>query len=310
MRHFFHALLLSVMACAAYADGLSLGGITEHWGLDDEDEDGGGLSSTFSGSGSGSGWGGSSGIIVAPTTPDPRPVARPTPPASTGAISDAHSLTRGGAIAEAAAADGVATRIFAGPGMFPPEHFAAYAIVAFTSRPLPQDRERFLEICRGYVAAILAYSEVEQPLDQQLVTVWPVNQDYVGIDAMAQPGSEGCNKAVDEYGLATSLSALRDAYLALDPDDIATLTIKRGPFVLAWSPTHQKGTEDALILRMDLSGVETATQAREKFEAWRDEIEAKQHLWIDGWKEDTLADMIGNWADRWGGDILALLRRD
>lgn len=211
------------------------------------------------------------------------------------------------AIAPEAAGAGRASRIFAGPGMFPPDHFAAYAIIAFKSRPLTADRDRFKAICMGYVAAILLPREIDIPLDQQLVTVWPMDHDPSAIRAMEEHDEAACDRAVDGYGLAASLQALRDARNALEREDIELMNRNEGPFVLAWSPTRMKGEEDALILRMDLSGVVTAAHARERFEAWRDEVEARQDLWIDGWHEERLADVIGSWADRWGGKVLSFI---
>ncbi|TMV08843.1 hypothetical protein FGK63_06910 [Ruegeria sediminis] len=307
MRQFFITAAIGVLTSVAFLSPCLAQSQDTYSRDDDEDEEeesggGGGGSSGYSTGGGWSTYGDTGGdyIFVPDSSGNGRGVV----------ISPPQTADRDVASAQSGAGEGRATRIFAGPGMFPPEHFAAYAIVAFKSRPLPSDRDRFVSICQGYVAAILAYTEVEVPLDQQLVTVWPVSHDYVAVAAMSESGLTGCDKAVDEYGLATSLAALEDARAALDADDIETLQDRRGPFVLAWSPTHQKGAQDALILRMDLSGVETAIQAREKFEAWRDEIEAKQDLWIDGWKEDTLSDTIGNWADRWGNEILSFLGKD
>ncbi|AVO36984.2 hypothetical protein C6Y53_04230 [Pukyongiella litopenaei] len=210
-------------------------------------------------------------------------------------------------VAPDAAGGGRASRIFAGPGMFPPDHFAAYAIIAFKSRPLAGDRDRFKAICMGYVAAILLPREIDIPLDQQLVTVWPMDHDPSAVRAMEDHDETACDRAVDGYGLAASLQALRDARNALEREDIELMNRNEGPFVLAWSPTRMKGDENALILRMDLSGVVTAAHARERFEAWRDEVEARQDLWIDGWHEERLSDVIGSWADRWGGKVLGFI---
>ncbi len=203
---------------------------------------------------------------------------------------------------------GKASRIFAGPGMFPPEHFAAYGIIAFKSRPLPSDRERFINICFGYVAALLTPSELDIPIDRQLVTVWPVDQDSVAESIMALQGHfGGCEMAVDDYGLAASLSAINDARMALKDEHKEILNSNKGPFLLAWSPSKTKGEGDALIFGMDLSNVETASLARKKFEAWRDDIEAHQERWIGGWQEEGLADVIGSWADKWGEAIVAFI---
>lgn len=205
---------------------------------------------------------------------------------------------------------GIATRIFAGPRAFPPEDFAAYAVVVFKSAPLASDRDRWIEICKGYHAALLAPAEVDVPRDQQLVTIWPVVDDPTGWQLMLRPRSEQagtCAEAVDGYGLPVALRALGDARASrrLSDADRRAIQVNRGPFVFAWNPADSMGAEDALILRMDLSDIDSAEWARARFEAWRDEIEARQDLWLDGWNEPALTELVGIWADRWGEAILA-----
>lgn len=236
----------------------------------------------------------------------PMPSVSAGVPNSAAPLSSTRGVARG--LARARPGGGEASRIFAGPRMYPPEHFAAYGIIAFKSRPLASDRARFFNICMGYVAALLTPQELDIPLDRQLVTVWPVDQDAVAERIMTEADrSFGCQLAVDDYGLAASLSAINDARMALGEEHRDILTRNKGPFLLAWSPSRTKGTGDALIFGMDLSNVETADLARNKFVAWRDDIEAHQDRWIGGWKKEGLADVIGSWADRWGETIVAFV---
>ena len=78
-----------------------------------------------------------------------------------------------------ASRDERASRIFAGPGQYPPEAFAAYAVVAFHTRATSRDRDRYMMVCEAYVSAIPHAGELELPPDQQLATVWPVTDDAV-----------------------------------------------------------------------------------------------------------------------------------
>src|SRR6476646_873748 len=62
-----------------------------------------------------------------------------------------------------------ASRMVAGPGMYPPKDFKAYGIVAFHTRPTGDDKSRFEIICNAYVSALLYYRDVKSPLEKQVV---------------------------------------------------------------------------------------------------------------------------------------------
>lgn len=72
-----------------------------------------------------------------------------------------------------------ASRIFAGPGQYPPAEFAAYGIVAFRTLAAPDDRAHYELICEAYVRSLLHVSELDVPPAEQMVTVWPVDSDAV-----------------------------------------------------------------------------------------------------------------------------------
>ena len=200
----------------------------------------------------------------------------------------------------------LASRLFAAPHQYPPEEFAAYGILAFGSRASPHDRARHLMICEAYIAGLPhsseltgpRSSELTVPLSDQMVTVWPVDLASTSnrLNRMAQNGL--CKIAVERYGLTTARAALLDA--GVD-------TVGIGPFLLAWSPSTDKGKPGALVLVADLSDVTTYLQAQEFLLAWSHDIERDPLLWRNGWSLEKVRLKVRLWADAYGAKILAFV---
>lgn len=194
-----------------------------------------------------------------------------------------------------------ASRLFAGPGQYPPEAFAAYGILAFPSRATSADLERHQMLCEAYVANLPRTDELGLPVEQQMVTVWPLTEDKIADELNRAPDSSPCETAVRNYGLPVALQAIRDVGRArLRP-------LGRGPLLLAWSPATGKGDPEAIVLIADLSGVTTAEQAATLFALWRQDIEANPELWNRGWDIEALRTGIRLWVDRVGSQIFAIL---
>ena len=193
-----------------------------------------------------------------------------------------------------------ASRIFSGPDQYPPADFAAYGIVVFKSRATPFDIDRYKLICEAYLSAIPHHSELDIPLSDQMVTVWPVDTRSHA-DAINRAARSGvCDLAVANYGLVTSLDALADAQLA------GASFSGTGPYLLAWSPAKTKGSGEALVLQADLSHVSTIAQAKSVFEKWVVDIEENPQLWQKGWNVELVRISIRNWLDQFGGDVLKI----
>lgn len=199
---------------------------------------------------------------------------------------------------------GWATRIFAGPGQFPPTDFRTYGIVAFPARAAGEDEvARHQAICRAW-AAVLPSAERSRhelpPRDRQMATIWPIDDDAVArrLNLLVAP----CEAAVERYGLVRSLQALRDARRA------GFEVSGEGPFLLAWSPPSAIGAEDAVILAVDLSRVRTQSEAVDVFRAWRDDIESDPGLWgDDGWSLERFRVALRQWADLYGPRLLSIV---
>lgn len=213
-----------------------------------------------------------------------------------------------------------AARLFAGPGQFPPDSFAAYGIVAFRARaptPAPsaeegdsrdereeernREHQRHVMLCEAYVAALPRSAELTVPVDEQMATVWPIADDQTAEKMNTLTDTDICETAVGRYGLATALQAISDAGETRLGRD------RRGPFLLAWSPADHKGEPDALMLIADLSDVTTYTQAEAFFVLWRTDIEAKPEFWNHGWDVERLRVSIQLWVDRFGSQIFSVL---
>jgi hypothetical protein len=190
------------------------------------------------------------------------------------------------------------SRIFSGPAQYPPTSFAAYGIVAFKSRPTPDEVPRYQMICDAYIAVLLHYTEVQAPLNAQMVTVWPIDTNDKADSLNKADRTNVCKEAVPHYGLVTALTAMKDAN-----QSHADLR-GEGPFLLAWSPAGQKGAPDALVLVVDLSNVTTPQQAKDYFSRWSDDIQQNTELWKRGWNMEKLVAVIRLWADKWGPQIL------
>ena len=193
----------------------------------------------------------------------------------------------------------LASRLFAGPDQYPPEEFAAYGILAFGSRASPHDRARHLMICEAYMAGLPHSSGLTIPRSYQMATVWPVDSASTSDILNRMPQNGLCEIAVERYDLTTARTALHDAArVGADTSGI-------GPFLLAWSPSTNKGKPDALVLVADLSDVTTYPQAQEFLLAWSHDIEQDPSVWRNGWSLAKVRMKIRLWADTYGAKILS-----
>jgi hypothetical protein len=105
---------------------------------------------------------------------------------------------------------------------------------------------------------------------------------------------------VDNYGLVVAKQAIKDAELAgVDASG-------RGPFLLAWSPSIDKGKQDALVLVSDLSHITTYEQAKQILQLWSRDIEQDPQLWSNGWDIERLRVQIRLWVDKYGPRVLTM----
>jgi hypothetical protein len=190
------------------------------------------------------------------------------------------------------------SRMFAGPTQYPPRQFKAYGIMVFNTLATARDKARYDMICDAYVSSLLHYKQVNAPLDQQMVTVWPIDKDDEATQIEATTREKVCARAVPRYGLSIAQDAIESA-----KKNKAILN-GRGPYLLAWAPGAKKGDSDALVLVSNLSNVVNIEDAKTVFTRWAVEIQENPDLWNKGWDVDKLAVLVRFWADRYGSDIL------
>lgn len=191
----------------------------------------------------------------------------------------------------------VASRLFAGPGQYPPLDFKAYGILAFPKPVEPATRDRYLAICEGFLNSIPASASLTRrgiTRGQQMVTVWPLvsQTDASAVNPLIEMGGQTnslssdmlCNIAVSKIDVAQSRSAIVEAEYSIGKK----LSDGDGPFLIAWSPASTVGQSNVPILFMDLSNEDTLEDAELSFKDWKDRIELRPELWQDGWASEPL----------------------
>jgi hypothetical protein len=195
----------------------------------------------------------------------------------------------------------VATRMFAGPGQYPPSDFRAYGIVAFPARQGDANKDRFKMMCDAYRVTLPHYTEERNvALEDQMVTVWPIKDDSEAnvINRIAR--DKICDRAIPNYGFATALKALDSARRQ------GAKLNDRGPYILAWAPGSDMQKPDALVLVADLTNVAISDDAELMFRRWHDEIQKDKDLWYPTFDGDGIRVKARLWLDKNGDDIVKL----
>jgi hypothetical protein len=237
--------------------------------------------------------------IMAPHAPVPTPPrppsqekteGRPTTPPST------HSSTP-----RPPAAELRAVRALIEPAEMPPREVAGYGIVAFTTRPLPHDVERYKHICEAYKATLTSQTELppNAPLSEQMITYWPIANKNT---PEARRGD--CPYLVSNYALRLGLDAIQDADKKKEG-----LADRRGPFLIAWAPSESRFVPDSLVLVMDLSALDGERSFTEVFQDWRQHITDNPELWRrGGFNIEAFRRIIRDTFDRYGDGLLRLIK--
>lgn len=249
----------------------------------------------------GIGTGNTRGVSIGKGTTTAKPsTVKPAKPKPVSQKPAAQKPSVGVGGATAGVGDIRASRTFIEPHRLPPRAFAAYGIVAFSTKAATWNRDRHKMICEAYIASLPASSDLAVVEAKQMVTVWPVTSRTLAEDLESKSAAAACQKAIDGYHLPTSLGAIRDAQAAgyeLDGE---------GPFLIAWAPASKKGQPDVPVLSADLSGARTPVQVMEIMRKWRDDIEANPDLWgdADGWSLEAMRIKVRDWADHFGRVVL------
>jgi hypothetical protein len=205
-----------------------------------------------------------------------------------------------------------ASRTFVGPHQYPPQEFAAYGIVAFPVRAVTTEaHDRFMNVCKAYWATLDPAAELFVPIEEQMVTVWPVTTNAVAeeLNSSQETSSLICDKAIEQYHLSTARQAIRDARRTVESTAAGVLS-GRGPFLLAWRPAAKKGDRNALVLGADLSRLSELDDFVQAFRQWSDDVESSTEFWPpleETESVESYLDRIRTWADRWGPTLIFAL---
>lgn len=193
-----------------------------------------------------------------------------------------------------------AVRALIEPAEMPPREVAGYGIVAFTTRPLPLDVERYKAVCEAYKATLMSQSELppNTPPSEQMVTYWPIANKNAPEAQRAD-----CAHLVSNYALRLGLDAIQDADKQKEG-----LASRRGPFLIAWAPSESRFVPDAVVLVMDLSALDGQRSFTEVFQDWRQHITDNPELWRrGGFSVESVRRIIRDTFDRYGDGLMRLI---
>jgi hypothetical protein len=193
-----------------------------------------------------------------------------------------------------------AVRSLISPTDTPPRDVAGYGIVAFTTKPIQQDVERYRFVCEAFKATLMTTEELPSnvPTSDQMVTFWPVN------DKTAPEATKGdCAYLVDHYALGPALAAIQDADKLKEG-----LSARRGPFLIAWAPSESRYKPDAVVLVMELSSLESQRSFLEVFQDWRRKIVDNPELWRRGFDVESVRRTVRDTFDHYGGLLVRLIK--
>jgi len=198
-----------------------------------------------------------------------------------------------------------ASRLFTGREGFPPEDFAAYGIVAFSTLATSEDRDTYMAICEAFFSALLNSGDLAADASEQMVTVWPVddrNRPDLTASLNTTRAQEGsCENAVEYYDIQVARGAIGEAM------QTGIELSGRGPFLLAWAPAGTKGSPDAVVLAADMSDVKTVADAKDVLRIWREDIEQDPDLWQNGFSVEKLRVKLRLIVDRYGEGLLRFM---
>lgn len=200
----------------------------------------------------------------------------------------------------------VPTRVFAGPGQFPPSRFRGYGFLAFPALASEYDYDRHMKICQAYVNSLPATSSVKQPRGDQFVTVWPIKEKRLATALNGlfhrHEAAAYCSQAIDHYDDSQSREVMANVRAAQD----VTLD-GRGPYLFGWIPADEYGRTAKFIINLDLSRVTTYEQALVQLQSWQQKIATNPELLREGLSVENMRRTIRDWSDQHGQAFLMLI---
>jgi hypothetical protein len=235
--------------------------------------------------------------------PGPGVGLRPRPQGPPGPGFSPIPLGPGGALPHPPPPKLWAVRALIEPAEMPPRDGVGYGIVAFTTRPLSHDIERYKSICEAYKATLISVPELPSntPPSEQMITYWPITNKNTPEAQRAD-----CPYLVSNYALRLGLDAIKDA----DKQN-QRLASRRGPFLIAWAPSESRFVPDAVVLVLDLSDKDSQRSFTEVFQDWRQKITDNPEVWRrqNGFDIEMVRRIMRDTFDRYGDGVLRLISR-
>jgi hypothetical protein len=179
----------------------------------------------------------------------------------------------------------------------PPVGAGAYGLVVFHSKPTSANRSKLMMVCRSFVAFFPRNETATVPLQDQMITVWPLDNP-----AARQAKKDDCDYAIDHHDLIASESAISDAQLQRANFD------GEGPYLVGWSPSKARGVPDALVLVVDMSADNSQAQIDQKFLFWKNKIVEDPSAWRNGFSIERVRVAIRLFADQYGQAMLDAIK--
>lgn len=228
-------------------------------------------------------------MVVAPPSSQSPQVAGALIGAATGAVPGA---VAGGSRLTAA-------RVFLPPENIPPSGVGAYGILALRATPTEASAGRLTMACKAFLASLPSQASLPASvaLADQMLTIWPLLSN--GLDG-AEQGS--CPHMLRYYALVAGQAAIADAQVAAGRLDGA------GPFLIGWSPSNKRGVPDAVVLIVDMSGLNSQERFDDAFRFWQQKVIGDPQLWRNGFDAERLRLSVRDFVDRYGTAILSSVK--
>jgi len=183
------------------------------------------------------------------------------------------SASRGFRLARPGAGQIVPARLLLRSADIPPPGLGGYGIVAFTALPTSESKDRLNRVCEAYTHSLPRQQSLPRTvaLRDQMLTIWPIDDPNASA-ALA----DNCAYLTSHYDLYGGQAAIRDAGRQ------GINLSGRGPYLIAWSPSQNRGVPDKIVLVYDLSDYSSQASFDTMFAFWQNAIIANPSLWRNG----------------------------
>lgn len=170
----------------------------------------------------------------------------------------------------------------------PASGFGAYGYLLFTKRPMDDDLNRYITVCRAFVRNLEPVSDYPRSSWPSIMPTYWLAESSEKIDK----SSPDCPQWVEFYDYSRA-KTMASAVKVLSSD---------GPILVAWSqPFEEAIDETALVL--DLSDFSNSDLDR-AFGIWMDRITRDPKIWHAGFNLVLVKEAFRNFLEKYGDHII------